>query len=103
MSDEQQTQPSPQPSPESRQAVFVRALFMILFLIIYYVALWLVVAVAVFQFVVVLITGKHNRNLGTFGEGLSRFVYQITRFLTFETEEKPFPFKEWPGAAPPER
>ncbi len=101
MSDEDQNQPSS--AAAARQAVFVRALFMILFVIIYYVAEWLVVAVAVFQFVVVLITGKQNANLTAFGEGLSRFVYQIARFLTFNTEDKPFPFSEWPGAAPAPR
>ena len=98
MSDENQGHPSPVTA--ARQAVFIRALFMVLFVIIYYVAEWLVVAVAVFQFVVVLITGKQNGNLTTFGDGLSRFVYQIAKFLTFNTEDKPFPFSEWPGAAP---
>lgn len=101
MSDEDQNQASPVAA--ARQAVFIRALFMILFVIIYYVAGWLVVAVAVFQFVVVLITGKQNSNLTAFGEGLSRFIYQIARFLTFNTEDKPFPFSEWPGAAPASR
>lgn len=98
MSDEKPDQPSPE--ADARQAVFIRALFMILFVIIYYVAEWLVVAVAVFQFVVVLITAKPNPNLTAFGEGLSRFVYQTARFLTFNTEEKPFPFSPWPGEAP---
>ena len=98
MSEEHQNEPSP--AAAARQAVFVRALFMILFVIIYYVVEWLVVAVAVFQFVIVLITGKQNGNLTEFGEGLSRFIYQIARFLTFNTEDKPFPFSEWPGAAP---
>lgn len=101
MSQDDQNQPSPVTA--ARQAVFVRALFMILFIVIYYVAEWLVVAVAVFQFVVVLITGKQNGNLTAFGEGLSRFVYQIAKFLTFNTEDKPFPFSEWPGAAPAAR
>jgi Domain of unknown function (DUF4389) len=98
MSDQTPNQPSPE--ADARQAVFIRALFMILFIIIYYVAQWLVVAVAVFQFVVALITGKPNVNLTSFGEGLSRFIYQVARFLTFNTEEKPFPFSPWPGEAP---
>ena len=98
MSDQNQNQPSQAAS--ARQALFIRALFMILFVIIYYVAEWLVVAVAVFQFVVVLITGKANGNLTAFGEGLARFVYQIARFLTFNSEDKPFPFSQWPGEAP---
>jgi hypothetical protein len=88
------------PGGGAREAILIRALFMILFIIIYYVAEWLVVAVAVFQWVVVIVTGKQNPQLASFGEGMSRFVYQVARFLTFGTEDKPFPFAEWPGAPP---
>ena len=85
---------------DPRQAIWIRALFMILFIVIYYVVEWLVVAVAVFQFVVVVVTGKQNPQLAAFGDGLSRFIYQVARFLTFGTEDRPFPFSDWPGSAP---
>ena len=98
MSEENTSGPTPEGS--AREAILIRALFMILFVIIYYVAEWLVVAVAVFQWVVVIITGKQNPQLASFGDGLSRFIYQVARFLTFGTEDKPFPFAEWPGAPP---
>ena len=85
---------------DPRQAVWIRGLFMILFMIIGNVAAWLIAAVAVFQFLFVIITGKQNPQLASFAGGLSRFVYQIAKFLTFGTEEKPFPFTDWPGHAP---
>ena len=85
---------------DARKAVWIRGLFMLLFIIVQHVAEWLLVAVAVFQFLCVLITGKQNTQLAGFGDGMSRFVYQIARFLTFGTEDKPFPFADWPGAAP---
>ena len=90
----------PTSGADARQAIWIRALFMILFIVIYYVAEWLVIAVGVFQFVVVVVTGKQNPQLAGFGDGLSRFVYQVARFLTFGTEDKPFPFSDWPGSAP---
>jgi Domain of unknown function (DUF4389) len=85
---------------EARQAVWIRGLFMILFMVVGNIAAWLIAAVAVFQFLFVIITGKQNPQLASFGEGLSRFIYQIAKFLTFGIEEKPFPFTDWPGAAP---
>ncbi len=101
MSDEKISGPGGAPGDAAaRRAVWIRALFMILFIIIYHVAEWLVVAVAVFQFVVVVIAGKQNPQLASFGDGISRFVYQVARFLTFGTEDRPFPFAEWPGSPP---
>ncbi len=84
----------------ARQAVWIRLLFMILFVIIGHVTSLLVVAVGVFQFLCVLITGKQNPQVASFGDGLSRYLYQIASFVSFGTETKPFPFAEWPGAAP---
>jgi hypothetical protein len=57
--------------------------------------------IAVFQLISLLLTGQINQNLLPFGQGLSTFLYQVLRFLTFNTEEKPFPFSEWPGTKTP--
>ncbi len=73
-----------------------RALFMILFGIIYSVAEMVLVAVIVIQFLFVLFTSEKNRRLLNFGKELSTFIYQVFLFLTFNTEEKPFPFADWP-------
>ncbi len=75
-----------------------RALFMILFGIIYSVAEVVLVAVVVIQFLFVLFSGDRNPRLLRFGKELSTFIYQIFLFLTFNTEEKPFPFADWPRA-----
>jgi len=73
-----------------------RALFMILFGIIYSVAEVVLVAVIVIQFFFVLFTSEKNERLLRFGKELSTFIYQVFLFLTFNTEEKPFPFTDWP-------
>ncbi len=79
---------------------WVRGLFMLLFVAIYNVTAILIGAVAILQFAWKLIGGETNPRLLSFGEDLSRFFYQILRFLTFNTEEKPFPFADWPAQAP---
>jgi hypothetical protein len=76
-----------------------RALFMILFGIIYSVAEVVLVAVVVIQFLFVLFTSEKNARLLGFGKELSTFIYQVFLYQTFNTEEKPFPFADWPKEA----
>lgn len=79
---------------------WIRLLYMVLFALIYSVAEVVITAVVLFQFLHSLVTGRSNANARRFGESLSTFVYQILRFLTYNTEELPFPFAEWPQTGP---
>lgn len=81
----------------TRSETWVRALYMVLFAVLYNVAEIVLIAVVVLQFLLTLFTGKTNSRLLSFGESLSTYVYQIFRFLTYNTEDKPFPFGPWPG------
>jgi hypothetical protein len=77
---------------------FLRFIFMVLFVVVYKlldVVLLLVVAV---QFLFHLFTDNDNETLRQFGDGLSCYYYQIYRYLTYNTEEKPFPFSDWPSS-----
>jgi hypothetical protein len=84
----------------SRQT-WVRGFFMLIFLF----ALWfmrlLITIVAVFQFGALLIAGHPLEPLMPFGRGLALYVQQMTLFLTFNTEELPFPFSPWPQGTEP--
>jgi hypothetical protein len=42
-----------------------------------------------------LITGKSNENILSFGRSLSVYLYHILLFLTFNTDDLPFPFSNW--------
>ena len=75
-----------------------RAVFMVLFGLIYSVAEIVLVVVVVLQFCFVLINAEKNPRLLSFGEELSTFLYQVFLFLTYNREEKPFPFDDWPGS-----
>jgi hypothetical protein len=77
---------------------WIRLVFMILFAVVNYllqIVSWVIAAV---QFVLTLITGKPNQNLLSLGDGLSKFSLHILRYLMFVTDEKPYPFSEWPGS-----
>jgi len=76
--------------------VWMRLLFMLLFGAIYAVTRFVLIVVVILQFMWVLFTADKNRPLLNFGNQLSTFVYQIYRYLTFNTEHRPFPFSDWP-------
>ena len=84
----------------ARGATWLRGLFMLLFAVIFYIAVILLVVIVVFQFLHVLVTAKPMPRLVGFGESFGRFLYQIVRYLTFDTDDRPYPFADWPGAAP---
>lgn len=77
-----------------------RGLFMVVFCIISGVAKLLVALVAVFQFVTLLFKGQVNETILPLGQNLSTYLYQITLFLTFKSNEMPYPFHDFPNGAP---
>ena len=82
----------------TRRGTWLRALYMVLFAVIYNVAEIVLAAVVLLQFLLVLLRGESNQRLLAFGKGLSTYVYQIFLFLTYNSEEMPFPFNPWPAA-----
>lgn len=75
-----------------------RALFMVLFGIIYSIAKIVLLSVVFIQFCFVLFTRTTNERLLCFGGELSEFIYRIFLYLTYNSEEKPFPFDNWPSS-----
>ncbi len=77
-----------------------RGLFMVVFAIISGAAKFIVTLVAVFQFITLLIKGQKNETLIPLGQNLSTYLYQITLFLTFNSNDMPFPFMDFPDGEP---
>jgi len=69
---------------------------MLLFVIISRLAELLVGIVALVQFILKASTNNTNDNLTSLGKQLSQYMFEIIQFQTFNSEEKPFPFKSWP-------
>ena len=82
------------------RSTWVRLLFMILFTAIWSVSRLVVAAVVAIQFFIVLFTGASNSRLRTFGQSLATYSYQLVAYLTFVTEEQPFPCNDWPTGPP---
>lgn len=82
------------------KSIWVRGLFMLLFAALYGVAELVLVVVAVFQFGHALFTGRPNDNVTAFGRSVGRYIFEITLFVTFNTDDRPFPFSPWPPTSP---
>lgn len=72
-----------------------RLIYMLFFIICYNIAEIVVVAVVIFQFLHLLILRERNENLLNFGAELSRYIYVVLQFLSFNSDEKPFPVGDW--------
>jgi len=81
---------------------WIRLAYMVLFALLLMAARAILSIVVLMQFVLVLVFGKDNENLRNLGQGLGKWVYQAVMFLTFNSNNKPFPFDEWPVLDPSE-
>ncbi len=79
----------------SRGSIWLRLVWMIVLGIAFNVAQFVVFAISVFQFLCSLFTGKANENLIGLSQSLARYLQKIVTFMTFVSEEKPFPFSPW--------
>jgi len=84
-------------TPANDRNMWMRGLFMLLLILALHISGTAIFIVAVIQFVMLLLAGKPNARLVTFGRSLGRYLQQIVNFLTFATEEMPFPFSNWPA------
>lgn len=83
------------------RSTWLRLVFMAVFFIVYAISRPVVFVVVAIQFFWILFTSQANKGLLEFGQSLATYTYQIVRYLTFNSDDKPFPFDEpWPSAEP---
>ena len=75
---------------------WLRGLFILVFGVIFYVLYGVIWLLVIFQFVTKVLTGALNQQLSDFSISLTRFAFQILRYITFQSEVRPFPFSSWP-------
>ncbi len=76
---------------------WIRGFFILLFVFLLVIARVVTGAVVVIQFLFTVFTGQTNDNLRFFGASLASFIYQALLFVTYNTDDKPFPFAPWPA------
>lgn len=75
---------------------WLRLIFMLIFAAVLQIASVVMWVVGISQFIFALFTGQDNIVLRRFGYSLSIYIFHMLRFLTYNSEEKPFPFTDWP-------
>ena len=75
--------------------VLTRILVTLLFALIGWLSLWVFGFVVLVQFGFLLITGTLNKNLKAFNGELGNYLSDIISYVSFQKEEKPFPFHGW--------
>ena len=76
---------------------WIRGLFIIIFAVIFYFLCGIIWLLVIFQFITKVITGNLNKQLEEFSSGLTNYAMQILLYITFQSEERPFPFSPWPS------
>ena len=78
------------------KSIWFRLLYMLLFAVVLNIVEVLVFITAVVQFVIKAVNGSVNERLASFGASLGIYARQLIEFLTFASDEHPFPFADWP-------
>ena len=78
------------------KATWTRLLFMVICWVLVSISSFVGTFVVILGFLWLLFTGEVNRQIQQVGQSLATYVYQIIRYLTINTDERPFPLGgEW--------
>jgi hypothetical protein len=79
---------------------WLRFVFMVVSCVLACVAIFAGSVIVVLGFFYLLFSGEVNPQIKEAGQRLATYIYNIARYLTFNTDEKPFPLGgEWPTAS----
>ena len=85
----------------TKSSTWTRLIYIVLFTITFNVAEVVIAVITIIQFFTALFTGgTPNKRLQDLGGMMGAYVREVVAFLTYETEDKPFPIGDWPETAP---
>ena len=76
----------------------IKILYLILFYLIYRITDLVLLVVMLIQTGLSIFSGEPSDSIKGFGKSLGVYLQQISEFLSYASEEKPFPFSDWPDA-----
>jgi hypothetical protein len=74
----------------------IKILYLILFYLIYRITDLVLLVVMLMQIGLNIFSGEPSESVKLFGKSLGAYLQQISEFLSYASEEKPFPFSDWP-------
>ena len=81
----------------SRTDTWIRALFMVIYGVIFCILCGIIGLLVLIQFITKVITGQLIDDLSEFSPKLTDYALQILIFLTFQSDDKPWPFTSTPS------
>ena len=75
---------------------WLRFVYLVIFGAAFYLSVLIAFPISIFQFLAKLFSGSAFAGLSEFGDNLATYQSQVTRYMTFATDEKPFPFAPFP-------
>lgn len=81
----------------NKRNIWIRGLFMLLMGLAFQVCGTVLCFVTIVQFLIAVLSDAPNIRLAKFGRSMGDYLRQIVNFLTFASEEVPFPFGDWPS------
>ena len=89
---------NPNESPWKNPAIWGRVMFVVLFLLIFALIVGpLAIVLGLVQALFTIFTGEDNRNLRDLAAALGAYIHEILLFTSWNAEQKPFPFSEFPS------
>lgn len=76
--------------------IWVRGLYMLLFVLFYSVAEFVLMVVVVVQFGYRVLNNENHPRILALGAAIALYIYLVLRFLSFNSDEMPYPFSDWP-------
>lgn len=96
--DEKQPEKPMEENLKSR-ATWTRFLFMLISYVMISLASIVGTVIVIMGFLWLLFTGEVNRELRGVGQSLAAYIFENLRYLTFNTDDRPFPFgNKWPAS-----
>ena len=81
---------------EREKPGIARALYILLYLIIGRFISMVLFVIAITQYIYSWLTGEPNEKILHFTEDLAEYTKQLVSYVGFNTDEKPWPFGDWP-------
>lgn len=79
-----------------KPSTWKRGLYILFYSICYQLAAAILFFIILFQFVLKLLSGDTHAELRQLSRRLATYLYQLIQFMSFNSNDKPYPYGEWP-------
>jgi D-alanyl-lipoteichoic acid acyltransferase DltB (MBOAT superfamily) len=80
----------------TRKQVAIRLLYTLLYAAIFEVVKIIILLITLFEYLILLITLRHNEPARVFANKVATYGYRVMRYLTLNDNRRPFPFADFP-------